>query len=371
MVSDKLDMPIMELSKIVIGAMRFTDRQSAVAVMHRAIDCGFNYIDTSPCYCRQDESENSEAWVGEAMNHPDYRGRAYVSTKCSPGNGGLEIGEEFRPGAGFGCRSVAQLRQMFEQSLRRMNLPRVDCYHLWTTHTHEQFAEAMKPGGWYDGACELRQAGLFDHLGVTSHADTDTVVDFLKTGKFELVTIPLNVVNTTRLGIVDYCAKQGIKVIAMNPLAGGFLAAHDVLKELALRYLVSLPNVHVLIGFSSVAEVDYAKWILDTTPDYRLGAAEILARVDELIDAGDPRCTACGYCRPCPQGINVGASLSYYNLFKYMGLAEAKKAFRDKQWEDGLRLDRCTGCLQCQRRCPNNLPLATILADAKAMLYGD
>ena len=78
-----------------------------------------------------------------------------------------------------------------------MNLPRVDWYHLWTTHTMEQFNEAMKPGGWYDGV--MAHKDLWDHLGVTTHADSDTIIEFLKSGKFEAVTIPLNVVNRTRL----------------------------------------------------------------------------------------------------------------------------------------------------------------------------
>jgi len=56
----------------------------------------------------------------------------------------------------------------------------------------------------------------------------------------------------------------------MNPLAGGFLAARDDLKELALRYLMLLDNVHVLIGYSSVEEVQYARWIQDTMPEFSM-----------------------------------------------------------------------------------------------------
>ncbi len=358
-----------DLSRIVVGAMRFADRSTGVQVIRRAIDVGFNYIDTSPCYCRRSEDENSEAWVGEGVRPAEYRERVEVSTKCSPGNGGLEIGWDFNPAGGFGCRSVAQVTQVFEQSLRRLQMAKVDWYHLWTTHTPEQFAEARKPGGWLEAVRGFRERGLIKHLGVTSHAGTATVIDFLKTGDFEAVTIPLNIVNTTRLGVVDYCRDQGIKVIAMNPLAGGFLAQHEELKELALRYLLRLDNVHVLIGFSTVEEVEYAKMIVDTMDACSLSAADMLARVDELIDARDPRCTACGYCQPCPQGINVGASLSYYNLFKYMGMDAARQAFQEKQWESGLRLDLCTGCLQCQARCPNNLPLKAILKDAKNLMY--
>jgi len=56
------------MSKIMIGAMRFSDRENARQTIHAAIDAGFNYIDTSPCYCYKSATENSESWVGDAVN---------------------------------------------------------------------------------------------------------------------------------------------------------------------------------------------------------------------------------------------------------------------------------------------------------------
>lgn len=356
----------MEISKIIVGAMRFKDRTSAIATVRAAIDSGFNYIDTSPCYCYKNKTENSESWVGEALNFKDYRSRVLVSAKCSPGNGGLLLGD-FNPEQGFGVRSKEQLIQVFSQSLKRLNLTEFDYYHLWTTHTLEQLNEALKPGGWYEGVKSLK--GKWQNLGITTHADTATIIKFLKTGIFKTVTIPLNVVNRTRLGTLDYCVKNGIKVFAMNPLAGGFLASNQRLKELSLRYLMSLTNVHLLTGFSSVEQVEYASWIQKTTPSNGGDTDAILKEVDSMLDTKEPRCTSCGYCSPCPQGINVGACLSYMNTYKYMAIKEAKSAFLEKQWEDGLRLDKCVSCGLCENRCPNSLPLSRIISEAKELLY--
>ena len=88
-----------------------------------------------------------------------------------------------------------------------------------------------------------------------------------------------------------------------------------------------------------------------------------------MIASDEPRCTSCGYCAPCPQDISVGASLSYYNLYKYMKLDSAKKAFKDSQWQDGFRLDKCLSCGDCSSRCPNHLPLDAIIQDAKNIMY--
>jgi predicted aldo/keto reductase-like oxidoreductase len=357
----------MRLSKIAIGGMRFRDRQTAIATLRKAIDCGFNYVDTSPCYLRQSEDENSERWVGEALNHADYRQRVMVGTKSTPGNGGLGLGE-LNLADGFGVRTAENFNRVLNQSLNRLGMNHLDYYHLWTTHTQEQFQEAFRTGGWYDGLTARKES--WDHLGITTHADSKTIISFLKQRRFETVTLPLNVINTTRLEAVNYCRDNGIVVFAMNPLAGGFLAAHERLKELALRYLMALEGVHVLIGFATPADVEYAKWIEDTTPSFARPAEEILREVNGIINSREPRCTACGYCLPCPQSINVGACLSYYNVYKYLGMNEARQAFLDKQWEDGLRLDKCTACGLCASRCPNGLDVVRLIKDAKSLLYG-
>jgi Fe-S oxidoreductase len=52
-----------------------------------------------------------------------------------------------------------------------------------------------------------------------------------------------------------------------------------------------------------------------------------------------------------------------------MKIPHAKKSFKEKQWEDGLRLDRCTACGACSARCPNQLPLQDIIRDAQKLLY--
>jgi predicted aldo/keto reductase-like oxidoreductase len=300
------------------------------------------------------------------VRHPAYRDRVLVSTKCAPGDGGFGLGD-FRPDGGFGVRSVEQFDQVFKQSLSRLKLPRVDFYHMWTTHTPEQFAAATAPGSWLDGL-KAHDAD-WDRLGLTTHADADTVISFLESGLFETVTIPLNVINTVRLKVVEYCRGRGIKVIAMNPLAGGLLAARDDLKELALRYLMLLDNVHLLIGFSSPEEIAYAKWIDDTMGDYDRTAGDILDEVHGMMNTDGAMCTACGYCSPCPEAITVGAALSYYNAYQYLGVEEAKTAFNAKQWEDGLRLDRCIECGECETRCPNGLPVREIIKKAQAALY--
>ncbi len=358
----------MELNKIIIGSMRLKDCESGIELIRKAIDAGFNYVDTAPLYRLNNERENSEAWVGKALNYKDYRDRVMVSTKCATSNGGLELGE-FERSKGFGVRSKEQFRLVFQQSLKRLNMDYVDFYHLWICHNRVLFDEAFAKDGWYEGFLREKEAGRVRHLGITTHADADTIIDFLKTGLFETVTLPLNVLNRTRLKAVEYCRDKNIKVLAMNPLGGGFLAADERIRELAFKYLLSLDNVSILAGFTSVEEVEYAVKMKKEYEANPLSTDFIVERVKEIISNEEPRCTGCGYCQPCPNFIDIGAALSYYNLYKYLGLEEARKSFADLQWNPRFRLDQCASCGMCEKRCPNSLPVRAIIRDAVKIMY--
>ncbi|MBF0530069.1 MAG: aldo/keto reductase [Deltaproteobacteria bacterium] len=347
--------------------MRFKSREDAVKIIRTAIDHGINYIDTAPEYRLADDIDNSESWIGEAISKPGYRERLILTSKSSPYiYGKHEKGADyFRKGKGIDTADKS--RRCIEQSLKRLKQDKLDAYHMWCVHDADIFRTAMSPGGWFEGV--IRQKDKWRWLGITSHGDADTIIQFLKTGIFSFVTIPLNVINRTRLAVVEYCKDKDIRVLAMNPFAGGFLAANDRLRELALNYLLKLENVTALIGFNRPEEVDYAVSVLNAREQNQETAEDILEEVNSITNITDEHCTACGYCAPCPQGINLGECLSLYNHFKYMNDQNAKKYFLWKQWDDFLRLDHCIECMSCKEKCSNKLPLEKIIPDAKKLLY--
>jgi predicted aldo/keto reductase-like oxidoreductase len=371
------------LSNICLGAMRFADRETAVTVLHRAIDEGINYVDTSPGYCRKSEAENSESWIGSALKAEDYRERILVSSKSTPGNGGLGLGEEFVKASGFGVRTKEQSKEMIHQSLSRMGLKKLDWYQLWTTHTQEQLDEALKPGGWLEGVLEARDEGLFSHLGITTHADSETVISFLETGYFEMVTLPYNILDTSRQKAIQYAAENGIIAVAMNPLSGGLLTGHsDVIEQefadlgvervedLALGFILSQPDIHPIVGISSVEQLELDLRIASKprwTENVRI---DVLSRFNKLKSSSNKACTGCNYCKPCPEGIDIGAVLHYYNLYKVFGLRvpakdRFKRAYRNNK---AFKIENCVECGQCESRCPNSLPIRRMLKEQQRVM---
>lgn len=371
------------LSTLCLGAMRFPDRDTAVRIIKYAIDNGINYIDTSPGYCRSSETENSERWIGSALESGNYRERVLVSSKSTPGNGGLGIGEEFRKATGFGVRTKEQAREMIQQSLDRMRLKKLDWYQLWTTHTQEQLNEALKPGGWLEGVLEAKDEGLFDHLGITTHADSETVISFLETGYFEMVTLPYNILDTSRQEAIDYAIRNSIIVVAMNPLSGGLLTGHshviekefsdlgiESVEDLALGFILSQRNIHPLVGVSNVEQLELDLHIAAKPrwdEDLRI---DVLSRFNDLKSSSSGACTGCGYCKPCPEGIDIGAALHHYNLYKIFGLVEpAKMRFASARRNNtALEIERCAECGECESKCPNSLPVREMLKEQQRVM---
>lgn len=334
---------IRPIGPIGVGTLRFKDRQEAIKIVRRAIDFGFNYIDTAPDYRYQSEEENAEGWVGEALSLGDYRQRVMLGAKCRP----LED-------------SASVLRQ----SLKRLGQPYVDFYNMWAVHDLETFS---KSAPWFERVQQYSHQ--WGSLGITSHADAVTIMEFLATGFFKAVTVPLNVINRSRLQVVDYCREHGIQVFAMNPFSGGMLAKEPKLRELSLTYLLKLEGVCALIGFSTLGEVEEVWRIATEVESCTLTPEQIALEVERLTRVPPRHCTSCGYCAPCPEGISLGECLSSFNMVCYFGSAEAKRDFLWRQWDPRFQLDRCQECLTCLSRCPNGLPLDEIIPEAKKVLY--
>lgn len=363
------------LASLSVGCMRFPSRQAAVDTIRACVPHDVLYLDTSPMYCYQSEEENCETWVGEAIR--DIREKVILSAKCSPGNGGNEIGE-YDPAKGFSINTADKVRRQIEQSLRRLQVDRFDCYQMWAVHVPLVFDEGMKPGGWMEGVLKAKEEGLFKHLGITGHADATEIKRWIDTELFEMITIPFQMLDTSRLEAVRYAREKGVAVIAMNPLAGGLLAgesqmvvdelrAYEVSStaDMALRFGSSFPGVSVLAGMTSAQEAAENVASLSKPSWDEKTAEEVKQRFNGLLGKAKHICTACNYCAPCPQGLLIPEILKLRNYHLVLKLESAKTGFRDryKWWGDSHKADRCTACGSCESKCPNSLPVSQLMKE--------
>lgn len=357
--------------------MRFDDDETAAQAVKTAVDLGVNYFDVAPAY----GGGKAEPQLGLGLKLVD-RSKVIVTAKSSPGNGGDGVGQEYLPHTGFGIRTADQARRQIERSMEIIGVDHLDAYHLWAVHGDAVFEEAMVPGGFMEGVVKAHEEGLFDHIGITGHFTSESLVSYLQRFPFSIVTLPFSALDTNRAMGVDYCREHGVTVIAMNPLAGGTFARrspvlHRIATDLgfgsmieaAMRYLISYPGVtSALAGMTYASQVEEDAAAVEKgviSPDL---AARLQTRVSELYANVKHFCTGCGYCGECPQGIFIPQVLEVYTNLLVPSIADAalqELAERLEESTEGYDPSLCTACKACEEKCPNRLPISQMMTDAQ------
>ena len=167
---------------------------------------------------------------------------------------------------------------------------------------------------------------------------------------------PFNIVESQALKLMAQCTAKNIGFIAMKPVAGGNI--DNV--PLALKYCLNNQDCTIVIpGMGNVQEVkqNCADSVFETlTPEEK-------AECDHICkELGSEFCRRCGYCAPCPQGINIPSNFLFANYKRKYGLekwAKERYATLTKTAKD------CIGCGTCETRCPYNLPIRKMLVKVK------
>jgi predicted aldo/keto reductase-like oxidoreductase len=138
----------------------------------------------------------------------------------------------------------------------------------------------------------------------------------------------------------------------MKPLAGGNL--EDA--TLAMKYILANPNCTIAIpGMGDTAEV----YQNAAAADMGELSADERAACEKIVDAlGKNFCRRCGYCAPCPQGINIPSNFLFANYLRRYGLADWAKS---RYFSMNATAKDCVGCGTCETRCPYELPIREML----------
>ncbi|MFH0938284.1 MAG: aldo/keto reductase [Planctomycetota bacterium] len=335
------------------GGMRLSHvtQQIATAIIKRMVELGVKYIETAPQY------KDSEEKIGLAVKTLGVRDKVLISTKSSN-----------RKGSG--------MRADLEMSLKRLRTNRLDFYHMWFVDDMNNFKMLSAPDGALKEAKKARDEGLFDHLGITTHAKNDEIKRFIDTGEFEVVTLYYNAVDVGVEEVVEYAHKKGVGVVVMGPLKGGFLLADNSEKLLflrdarsetnaqgALRWLAADPRVSVMaVGYTDPKQVDEAYRAVTTLPMTQKKRKEIVENFKALEKQIKDVCSGCDYCKEhCPEQIPISSILMYLAQYEIYGIKEytANQYKRLK-----VKADVCKRCNQCLEHCPQKLNIPVLLEKA-------
>ena len=336
------------VSVVGFGGMRFDKPENIDAnaeIVQYAHEKGINYFDTAPGY---DAGKSEEIFGAAFKNMP--RDSFYCSTKSNKSDGG-------------------QLREEMEKSLRRMNVDKIDFFHIWCITDKGQWP-ARKSGGAVDAVIKAKEEGLVGHVVASLHLPGSEICEILHEGVLEGITIGYNMLNFAfRSRALDCATEMNVGVVTMNPLGGGMIPENtdrlDFLREpddrsiveAAVRFNVSHPAITcALVGFTTKQHIDQAVCAVE---NFRPYDAESLKQIKDRIGEGfDDLCTQCGYCLPCPMGIEIPKLMESYNN-KILGNADQDVINRLK-WHWGMTPDaaaKCVECGKCEGKCTQHLPI--------------
>ena len=83
-------------------------------------------------------------------------------------------------------------------------------------------------------------------------------------------------------------------------------------------------------------------------------------------------CTGCGYCQPCPKGINIPKIFQAYTYLNVYGLKDLAKntwnGYLNDEKNPGAKPDACVNCGYCERKCPQHLKVRELLKKVEGVL---
>ena len=356
-----------KVSVVGFGGMRFDtsipNKENAELLLY-AFEKGINYFDTAPGYC----NDKSEDIFGIALKQmADKRDKFYVSTKGMPAN--YDTAD----------KAIAAV----ETSLKRLNVDKIDFYHVWCIRKMDQYELAMKKGGQYEGLLKCKEQGMVSNIAISTHLPGEQIQTIVESRKFEGVLLGVNILNFLyRWQGVRAAYDLGMGVVAMNPLSGGLIPQHEkdlaflanpdeTPTEAALRFCISCPQITVALnGFTTKEHIDTACGLTDNCTPFT--KADIDRIKEHLSKNMDSICTGCGYCMNglCPQNIPVANYMQFYNeraLFNKTDAEMTEQAKFHHEWKlladaKAFAVD-CVQCGLCQEECTQHLNICDRLAE--------
>lgn len=360
-----------DISVLGYGCMRFTKKGNSIDIdkaekeVMYAIDQGVNYLDTAYVYA------GNEAAVGEILSRNHCREKIKLATKLPH----------------YMIKSMEGVEKTFQEELKRLKTDYID-YYLMHMLTDVDTWEKLKKLGIEAWIEDKMKSGVIRNIGFSYHGHTDMFKQLVDVYDWDFCQIQYNYMDefsqAGRDGLL-YAHKKGLPVIIMEPLRGGRLVgllpksakelfANDTMgrtpAEMAFRWLYDQPEVIcVLSGMNSMEMVEEnIRVAQDAAPghfteDDWLLISQVKQEIEKTVKVG---CTGCGYCMPCPKGVDIPVTFRCYNEIYSETKSGARKeylqctAFRKNQSSASL----CIGCGKCEIHCPQNIPIRMELKKA-------
>lgn len=373
-----------EVSALGFGCMRFPtvdgkiDRPASTAMLEKAIDEGVDYLDTAWPY----HDGESETFIADAVTG-SRRDAVKIASKLPT----------------WLVESTADLDKYFDAQRKRLRSDMIDVYLLHALDTERW--KKMQEFGALDWLAKKKESGEIGYAGFSFHDDYACFESIIDAWEWDVCQIQYNFMDVDEQAGTRGLRRaydKGVGVIVMEPLLGGNLvdapepvaeiwnrSAHKEWTpvERALRWAWDQKEVGMILsGMSSMAHVtENLKIASDSTVDELSPAERGLFDEARVAYQGLKAigCTACDYCKPCPQGVNIPRNFGLFNkasMYANIDAARGQYRWLLTEFEKGLskndtRALHCISCGECEPKCPQKLKIGTLMPEVAAFLGGE
>lgn len=365
------------LSVLGFGCLRFPQKLGRIDLeetereIRLAVDSGINYFDTAYIY------GGSEAALGEILEKNGLRDQIKIATKLPH----------------YLIRNRVGIEKLFTEELKRLRTDHVDYYLMHMLNDVETW-ERLKALGIEDWIAEKKKGGAIGQIGFSYHGNTEMFCKIVDAYDWDFCQIQYNYLDEhTQAGRTGlrYAHSKGLPVIIMEPLRGGKLvqrlpekakqafAAYPEQRspaEWGLRWLWDQPEVTVVLsGMNSEAMVLENVRAANAAQAGVLSARErevYAAAVEAIREQTAVGCTGCGYCQPCPKGVDIPGIFAIYNRWYGEDKSGARKEYLKCTTlrRNATAASNCIGCGKCERHCPQGIEIRKELQSAQKALEG-
>jgi uncharacterized protein len=345
------------------------DEETGTKMVEYALEQGVNYFDTAYGY----HGGQSETFVGKALK--PHRSKVMIATKMPP----------------WMVQKPEDFERIFNEQLQKLSTDYIDFYlvHGLGSATWAK----VKEMGILQFLDKLRSSGRIRFAAFSFHDEVKVFKEIVDSYDWSMCMVQYNyydrIYQAGQDGIA-HAASKGMGVVVMEPMRGGRLvdkippevqSLWDSAKikrspvEWALRWVWNQENIStVLSGVSSLKQIEEnAKYANDASANALSGDEIVL--IDRVRDAYRKLlkvdCTGCGYCMPCPNGVNIPQNFAMYNdTFMFKDSKEMNVFFYNQMLTPEQKASGCTSCHICEDLCPQKINVSEALQDVHQVLGG-
>lgn len=309
--------------------------EEAVALLRKAYEGGMTFFDTARFYT------DSEHKIGLAFSK--MRDKIYIATK-----------------------TAATTAEDFWKDLRvSLDSLKTDYVDLYQFHNP---SFCPKPGdgtGLYEAMLEAKEKGMVRHIGITNHR-LKVALEAVQSGLYETLQFPFcYLASGEDMELLEECTKAGMGFIAMKALSGGLITN----SRAAYAFMAQYENVLPIWGIQREKELDEFLSYIENPPVMTEDIRELIEKDKQELQG--EFCRGCGYCMPCPVGIEINNCARMSLLLRR---SPSELQLTKEVQEKMMKIENCLNCGKCKSKCPYHLNTPELLkknlSDYKEVLAG-